>query len=262
MGTFWTHPVFLGYIQTKIYLAEIVMTTLTQRTSRQAIAAQDTANALLSLNAVHVYQDRPFIYTSGWASPVYVDCRRLMSDATQRSLVMDHAAEVLREQLSKSFDCIAGAETAGIPFACWIAERLNLPMVYVRKKAMGWGMNAQIEGDLPPGARCLLVDDLTTDGMSKIGAVLALRQAGAHVNDVFVIFNYDVYPQSQQSYAQHGIHLHALATWQDIFAQTKAIRYFPEDRAKEVKAFLKDPIHWSVMHGGAGQPLIQTREAQ
>jgi len=237
------------------------MTATKERSPRQIIAAQDTANALLALNAVHVYQERPFIYTSGWASPVYVDCRKLMSDAMRRALLMDHAAALLSEAIGDQIDCIAGTETAGIPFACWIAERLNLPMVYVRKKAMGWGVNAQIEGDLPPGARCLLVDDLTTDGLSKIGAALALRQAGATVRDVFVVFNYDVYPQSMRAYADHEIRLHALATWQDIFSQSKALSYFPPERAKEIKSFLKDPMAWSVAHGGAGQfPVHTVRE--
>jgi orotate phosphoribosyltransferase len=236
----------------KTILVNTFMISKPDRTARQIMAAQDTAKTLLSLNAVRVYTDRPFIYTSGWASPVYVDCRKLMSDPVQRTLLMDHAAELLRERLGDSIDCIAGTETAGIPFACWIAERLSLPMVYVRKKAMGWGMNAQIEGDLPKGARCLLVDDLTTDGLSKVGAAVALRQAGAIVQDVFVIFNYDIYPQSKKAYSDNQIELHALATWGDIFALTKAISYFAPDRAQEIKSFLHDPIRWSLDHGGAG----------
>lgn len=234
------------------------MTYTDERTPRQMIAAQDTANTLLALNAVHIFDERPFIYTSGWASPVYVDCRKLMSNAERRTLLMDHAAAMLKERLGTSIDCIAGTETAGIPFACWLAERLNLPMVYVRKKAMGWGNNAQIEGDLPIGARCLLVDDLTTDGLSKIGAALALRQAGATVRDVFVVFNYDIYPQSKQAYADHQIELHSLATWQDIFSITKSMSYFSPERAKEIKAFLEDPMQWSIDHGGAGaSPGVQ-----
>jgi orotate phosphoribosyltransferase len=229
------------------------MSPTQQRSPHQRLAAQETANALLALNAVYVYEERPFIYTSGWASPVYVDCRKLMSDAHRRSVLMDHAATLLREQLGDRIDCVAGAESAGIPFACWIAERLQLPMVYVRKKAMGWGVHAQIEGDLSPGARCLLVDDLTTDGLSKIGAALALRQAGAIVEDVFVMFNYDIYPQSVSAYDEHGLNLHALATWKDVFSLTKALSYFTDERAKEIKAFLSDPMGWSVAHGGAGR---------
>ncbi len=217
-----------------------------------ATIAADTAQALLAISAVLVYEGRPFIYTTGWASPVYVDCRRLMSRPDLRRQLMDHAAALMRERLGDHVDVVAGTETSGIPFAAWIAERLDLPMVYVRKKPIGWGLNAQIEGQLAQGARCLLVDDLTTDGLSKIGVARALRHAGATVEHVFVLFNYDIYPQSRLAYADNGITLHALATWQHIFAVTKSINYFTPERAKEIKIFLADPIAWSIAHGGAG----------
>jgi len=214
--------------------------------------ATDTAQALLATRAVLVYEARPFVYTTGWASPVYVDCRRLMSHAGLRRVVMDGAAALLRARLAGTVDVIAGSETAGIPFAAWLADRLDLPMVYVRKKAKGWGAHAQIEGDIEPGARCLLVDDLTTDGLSKIGLTRALRQAGAAVEHVFVLFNYDIYPQSRTAYASSGITLHHAATWKDIFAATKALNYFTPAQAKEIKTFLADPVAWSIAHGGAG----------
>ncbi len=214
--------------------------------------AGDTAQALLALEAVLVYDRQPFVYTTGWASPVYVDCRKLMSHPGFRGRLMDNAAALLRSTLADPVDVIAGTETAGIPFAAWLADRLALPLVYVRKKPAGWGLHAQIEGDLPAGARCLLVDDLTTDGLSKIGMANALRRAGAVLEDIFVIFNFDVYPQSARAYAENGIRMHALATWKDIFSQTKAVSYFTPERAKDIKAFLADPIAWSVAHGGAG----------
>jgi len=217
---------------------------------REAIA-RDTVDALLSLQAVLVWHGRPFFYTTGWASPVYVDCRKLMSEPVRRRLLMDHAARLVAGRLSGRIDVIAGTETAGIPFASWLADRLDLPMVYVRKKAVGWGVNAQIEGELPAGARCLVVDDLTTDGLSKIGTANALRRAGATVSDVFVVFNYDVYPQSRQAFEAHGISLHTLATWRDVFAQTKARSYFTAEQARSIKQFLADPIAWSARHGGA-----------
>ena len=226
--------------------------TPSPQTADAASMAADTAQALLAIHAVLVYAGRPFVYTTGWASPVYVDCRRLMSNPELRRHVMDHAAALLRLRLGTSIDVIAGTETSGIPFAAWIAERLDLPMVYVRKKPIGWGVNAQIEGELARNSRCLLVDDLTTDGLSKIGAARALRQAGASIEHVFVLFNYDIYPQSRQAYADNGITLHALATWQDIFAVTKSVNYFEPERAKEIKTFLADPIAWSIAHGGAG----------
>lgn len=219
--------------------------------------AADTAQALLAMQAILVCEDRPFIYTTGWASPVYVDCHRLMSRPDLRRRLMDHAATLLHDRLAGLVDAVAGPEASGIPFAAWIAERLDLPMVYVRKKPIGWGVNAQVEGELAPGARCLLVDDLTTDGLSKIGATKALRSAGAIVEHVFVLFNYDIYPQSRRALADNGITLHALATWKDIFAATKSANYFSTERAKEIKSFLSDPIQWSVTHGGAGEAAYQ-----
>jgi orotate phosphoribosyltransferase len=227
------------------------MTSHEPPVSPETIAA-DTAQALLALKAVLVYERQPFIYTTGWASPVYVDCRRLMSHPAFRRQLMDHAAALLRARLGSTIDVVAGTETAGIPFASWIADRLDLPMVYVRKRSVGWGSHAQIEGELPEDARCLLVDDLTTDGLSKIGTARALRQAGAQLRDIFVIFNYDVYPESRRVYAENGFQMHALATWNDVFSQTKALSYFAPDRAREIKAFLADPVGWSASHGGAG----------
>lgn len=213
--------------------------------------ASETVDALLSLGAVWVWKERPFVYTTGWASPVYVDCRKIISEPKHRKALMDHAAQLIKHRLYGQIDVIAGIETAGIPFASWLADRLSLPMVYVRKKAVGWGLNAQIEGDLPKNARCLVVDDLTTDGLSKIGTANALRRAGASVQDIFVVFNYDIYPQSRDAFKEHGITLHALATWEDVFAQTKARSYFQADQAKVIKQFLSDPIKWSAQHGGA-----------
>lgn len=224
--------------------------------------ASQTVDALLSLRAVMVYQDRPFVYTTGWASPVYVDCRKLMSHPQHRAKLMDAAANLLRSRLGGQIDVVAGTESAGIPFASWLADRLELPMVYVRKKAVGWGVNAQIEGDLPEAARCLVVDDLTTDGISKIGTANALRRAGAKVTDIFVVFNYDIYPQSRRAFEDNGIALHALATWRDVFAQTKSRSYFTADQAKEIKQFLADPIAWSGRHGGTDrEPILPGMKA-
>ena len=133
--------------------------------------------------------DKPFIFTSGWASPVYTDCRRLISFPRVRQTLMDFgAATVFRDAGFEQFDTVVGGETAGIPFAAWMADRLMLPMQYVRKKPKGFGRNAQIEGHLEPGQRVLLVEDLTTDGGSKINFCNALRAAGATVEHIFVIF--------------------------------------------------------------------------
>src|ERR1700746_3439196 len=165
----------------------------------KAVMAELTAKMLLEVDAVRFMADKPFVYTSGWASPVYTDCRRLISFPRVRSTLVDFGvATVLRDAGFEQFDAVAGGETAGIPFAAWMADRLGLPMQYVRKKPKGFGRNAQIEGDIRQGARTLLVEDLTTDGRSKINFVKALREAGAVVDHVFVNFYYDIFPEGKQ----------------------------------------------------------------
>jgi orotate phosphoribosyltransferase len=218
--------------------------------SKQAMA-EVTANILIEVKAVHFSDGKPFMFTSGWASPVYIDCRKLISFPRVRRTLIDFAAStVLRDIGFESIDTVAGGETAGIPFAAWIADRLMLPMQYVRKKPKGFGRQAQIEGEILEGQRVLLVEDLTTDGRSKINFCQALRNAGAQVDHVFVMFNYDIFPESRQILEALNVHLHALATWRDVLAVAKKRGYFAADAIADVEAFLDDPAEWSGKHGG------------
>jgi orotate phosphoribosyltransferase len=215
------------------------------------IIAELTAKMLLEVEAVRFMAEKPFIFTSGWASPVYTDCRRLISFPRVRDTLMDFGvATVLREIGFDAFDAIAGGETAGIPFAAWMADRLSLPMLYVRKKAKGFGRNAQIEGHLVEGQRVLLVEDLTSDGRSKINFCKALRDAGAKVEHVFVLFFYDIFPEGPKVLSDLGVSLHALATWWDVLAAAKASNKFDPKMLVEVEAFMRSPAAWSQAHGG------------
>jgi orotate phosphoribosyltransferase len=216
--------------------------------------ARLTARMLLEIKAVHFRADEPYKLTSGLASPVYIDCRKLISYPAVRASLMDFAcAKLLRDAGFARFDAIAGGETAGIPFAAWIAERLALPMLYVRKKPKGFGRDAQIEGALADGARVLLVEDLTTDGGSKIRFAEALRTAGAEVAHTFVIFYYGVFQEATATLARHGLTLHWLATWQDVLAEARAAGAFDGPTLAAVEDFLSDPLPWSAAHGGAAE---------
>ena len=157
-----------------------------------------TAKMLLEINAVNFNSETPFKLTSGLISPVYIDCRKLISYPRIRSVLMEFAVSSLfRDVGFEYFDSVAGGETAGIPFAAWIAEKMGLPMQYVRKKPKGFGRNAQIEGDIVPGQNTLLVEDLTTDGGSKITFCKVLRDSGAVVNHTIVLFYYDIFPETK-----------------------------------------------------------------
>ena len=216
--------------------------------------ARLTARMLLEIKAVHFRADEPYKLTSGLASPVYIDCRKLISYPAVRASLMDFAcAKILRDAGFARFDAVAGGETAGIPFAAWIAERLALPMLYVRKKPKGFGRDAQIEGALSEGARVLLVEDLTTDGGSKIRFAEALRTAGAEVAHTFVIFYYGIFAEAPATLARHGLALHHLATWRDVLAEARAAEAFDGPTLDAVEAFLAEPLPWSAAHGGVAE---------
>lgn len=226
-------------------------TSFAQRDEMAAL----TARMLIEIDAVHFRSDEPYIFTSGLASPVYIDCRKLISYPRVRSTLMDFAvSNLVRDVGFEAFDAVAGGETAGIPFAAWIADRLQLPMQYVRKKPKGFGRDARIEGDIKDGQRVLLVEDLTTDGGSKLSFAEAIREAGAEVNHTLVVFYYDIFKETPLNLDKAGLQLHYLATWWDVLAESRRAGNFSEETHVQVEAFLNDPITWSENHGGKYQP--------
>ena len=217
----------------------------------KAAIARSVARMLLEIDAVLFRADEPFKLTSGMASPVYIDCRKIISFPRMRSAMMDYGATVILNDIGyESLDALAGGETAGIPFAAWLAERTHLPMQYVRKKPKGFGRDARIEGDIKDGQRILLVEDLTTDGGSKLNFVEALRTAGAEVAHTFVIFYYDIFTDTPDRLTEVGIKLHYLATWWDVLAACKELGRFDTSTLDSVEAFLHSPRDWSKEHGG------------
>ncbi|HLW27950.1 MAG TPA: orotate phosphoribosyltransferase [Kiloniellales bacterium] len=208
--------------------------------------ARLTARTLLDIQAVLFRPEDPFTFTSGRRSPVYVDCRRIISFPRARQLLMDLAVGQLAQAVGpEAFDAVAGGETAGIPFAAWMADRLGLPMVYVRKKPKGFGRNARIEGTFSEGARVLLVEDLATDGGSKLSFVEALRDAGAEVAHCFVVFHYGIFPEGIATLEAAGVKLHALCTWWDALAEAEARHYLTDEGTAQVRRFLNDPEGWA-----------------
>ncbi|MDA9812414.1 orotate phosphoribosyltransferase [bacterium] len=207
--------------------------------------ARLTARMLLEIKAVHFNADEPFVLASGKPSPTYIDCRKLISFPRIRSTLMDFmTVTVMRNAGFEAFDNVAGGETAGIPFGAWVAERMALPMTYVRKKPKGYGRNARIEGAMSEGQRVLLVEDLTTDGGSKISFVDAIRETGATCAHTAVIFYYGIFPQTEKTLGDHGVTLHHLCTWWDVLAEARAQGTFDSKTLREVEIFLKSPEEW------------------
>lgn len=226
---------------------------MTTRTPRQQTAARTIANILLETKAVNFRPEEPYTLTAGWASPVYIDCRWLISFPRARRTITLLAREEIEQTIGfENLDSIAGGETAGIPYAAWISDALMLPMQYVRKKPKGFGRMAQIEGSLEENSNVLLVEDLATDGGSKLSFVKAIRNAGAKCNHTFVVFFYGAFPGAIDSLKKEGVSLLYLSTWVDVIEAAEDGGYFDADKISDVRDFLKDPIGWSQSHGGRG----------
>ena len=220
----------------------------------KGVMAELVARMLWEIGAVHFRADDPYKLASGMASPVYIDCRKLISYPRIRSAVMDFAAAtIMRSAGFEKIDVVAGGETAGIPFAALLADRLGLPMIYVRKKPKGHGRNAQIEGHMPDGARVLVIEDLTTAGGSMFTFIDAIRAAGGTVEHGMALFYYGIFPEAEARFANGKVRLHHIATWRDVLAAARADRLFDEATLASVEAFLDAPLAWSAEHGGVAE---------
>ena len=208
--------------------------------------ARLTAGMLIEVGAVHFNTKDPFTHASGKKAPTYVDCRKLISFPRIRATLMDFlTVTIMREAGFEQFDNIAGGETAGIPFSALVAERMALPMTYVRKKPKGYGRNARIEGQMTDGQRVLLVEDLTTDGGSKLSFVDAIRETGATCSATAVIFYYGIFDGVEKTLQDHGVQLIHLCTWWDVLAEAKRRGAYDDATLSEVNAYLHDPAGWS-----------------
>jgi orotate phosphoribosyltransferase len=210
----------------------------------KAVMAELVAKMLWEIKAVHFRADEPYKLASGMASPVYIDCRKLISYPRIRSAVMDFAAAtILSEAGFEQFDVVAGGETAGIPFAAMLAERL--------------GRNAQIEGHMPEGARVLVIEDLTTAGGSMFKFIDAIRTAGGIVEHGIALFYYDIFPEALGDMKSKGADLHYIATWRNVLAVAREQALFDEKTLNEVEAFLNAPLAWSARNGGVSALAAQ-----
>lgn len=205
--------------------------------------AKRAAKILLDTKSVLINTKEPFTYTSGKIGPIYVDIRRLISFPVERKILMDDAARLI-EPLK--MDYVAGGETAGIPYAAFLAERLNLPMLYVRKKPKDHGRMAQIEGHIEKnGNKVILIEDLLTVGSSQQVFVQALREANMEVQNSFVIFSYEIYPQSKINLDEMKIKLHSLTNWWAVLKVIKSEKYFDDETTASLEKFLNAPDEWA-----------------
>lgn len=218
--------------------------------------ARQAAKAFLETKSVLFNSREPFVFTSGRISPVYVDTRRLISFPQERTFLMNAGADLLKDKVgANNIDFLAGGETAGIPFAAFLSDRMDKPMLYVRKKPKGFGRMAQIEGCMDePGKKVILVEDLQTDGGSKKVFIDALREAGAVIEHSFVVFHYGILPKSEENNKAMGVQLHALTDWWAVLDVAKELNYFDTETIASVEQFLHAPDKWAEANAHKAPP--------
>lgn len=211
--------------------------------------SQKVAEMLLSTESIAVYKDKPFVFVSGRISPVYIDCRKLLSYAAEREFIVTALAQKAHADIGlDNIDVVAGGETAGIPYASFVSHLIKKPMIYIRKQPKGYGGTKQIEGILEAGKRVLLVEDLITDGLSKLRFNIGIRGAGAKMTHCLCIFDYASERLNQHegrdNLAKNDIQLLVLADWDDVLDTGTSKNYFTEEQKSQIIEFLKDPENW------------------
>jgi len=211
--------------------------------------SQRVAEMLLATESIAVYKDNPFVFVSGRISPVYIDCRKLLSFPAEREYIVTALAKKAETDIGlDNIDVVAGGETAGIPYASFVSHLIKKPMIYIRKQPKGYGGTKQIEGNLEAGKRVLLVEDLITDGLSKLRFNIGIRGAGSKITHCLCVFDYASdrlnQHEGKDALAKNDIELHVLANWDDVLDTGTSKKYFTDEQNKQIIDFLKDPENW------------------
>lgn len=204
-----------------------------------AALPNEIAKSLLEIGAVALRPNDPFTWTSGLKSPIYCDNRLTMTYPAIRNLVAEGFATIIRERFPDA-QVIAGTSTAGIPHAAWVAQKLNLPMAYIRDKAKGHGKQNQIEGRIEPGQKVIVIEDLISTGGSSLKAAQAVREAGAEVSAVLAIFTYQ-FPHAAQAFENEGFTLDTLSNYSALIETAVQLGKVAEADVAALQAWRNDP---------------------
>ena len=213
------------------------------------------AKILCDIGAVKIQPNDPYTFTSGWKSPIYIDCRMIISFPEQRERVIQAMCDQV-EQFAQAgkIDFIAGGETAGIPYAAFIADRLGLPMIYVRKKPKEFGTKSSIEGRINLGWDGVLVEDLMTDGRSKEMFAQSISSAGGSVRRIIVVARYDLFPTViiEQE-------VRCLVTTREIIDHLIGDRVVDDNTSHVLELFRDDPVSVVKQDGRPGRIVIDCK---
>jgi orotate phosphoribosyltransferase len=204
------------------------------------------ARMLLEIKAINFNVENPFSLASGFLSPSYIDCRKIISYPKVRTKITELLTKKIEKEIGvEVIQYIIVGETAGIPFASLVAEKLQLPLAYVRKKTKEYGKNKLIEGEIFLDKESLLIEDLMTDGKSKIDFLHKIRAQNIKCSHGLVVFNYDIFPETKKRLKENKIEMHHLTSWLDVYDQIKENSAFDKFTIKQIENFIDNPVKWS-----------------
>lgn len=206
------------------------------------VTMKEIAKNLLKINAVKLSPEDPFTWASGIKSPIYCDNRLTISYPEIRKQIAQGLASKIKEKFP-DVEVIGGVATAGIPHAAWVAEELNLPLIYVRSKPKDHGRGKQIEGVLKTGAKTVLIDDLLSTGGSVLKAVDAAKNEGADVIGVGAIFSYEL-PAVYQNFEKAGMPFTTLTNYSELLDAAQEESYITANQLETLKKWRENPEKW------------------
>tara|TARA_B100000963_G_scaffold67213_1_gene55349 strand:+ start:112 stop:783 length:672 start_codon:yes stop_codon:yes gene_type:complete len=205
-----------------------------------------TARILIEIGSINFSLLTPFKLSSGFLSPSYIDCRKIIAYPLAFKSISNMMIDSIKSDMAPQLPSyIIGGETAGIPFATIIAQKMGLPLSYIRKQPKDYGKNKLIEGEVLKGKNSLLVEDLMTDGKSKINFVKNIRAHDIHCDLSLVVFKYNIFDDADRDLKRNNIDVHHLTDWEDVYNEMCKMNKFETEILSEIRKFLDDPITWS-----------------
>ena len=201
-----------------------------------------TAELLLKLKAIKLNPSDPFIWTSGWKSPIYCDNRILLSDPKSRNIIANYFSEIIKNKYD-DVEVIAGVATGAIGIGILVAQKLNLPFIYVRPEAKKHGRKNQIEGKISENQKIVVIEDLISTGKSSLNAVKALRESNLEVMGMVAIFTYG-FNKSIENFEKNKIDLDTLSDYNGLIKKATEIKYVKEKDLETLKKWNEDPENW------------------
>ncbi len=208
-------------------------------------SSQQTAKALLQINAIKLQPNQPFTWASGWKSPIYCDNRIVLSFPIIRNFIREEMAKFIENKYGKP-DVIAGVATGAIGIGMLVAEYMGLPFIYVRPEAKKHGRQNQIEGFVESGQNVIVIEDLISTGKSSLAAVKALKAANLNVKGMVAIFSYG-FDVAKKNFEEANIDLHTMSNYSDLLSEALETNYISEEQLKTLADWNANPSEWNAI---------------